>query len=73
MIEMPESRLETPPIVSHLSAELTLRTRQSSSRWENISRIGRGDWIRTSDPLTPSEVLAQSAALPCTATKTMSP
>jgi hypothetical protein len=33
-------------------------------RWENIRKIGRDDWIRTSDPLTPSQVRYQAALHP---------
>ena len=33
-------------------------------RWENIKEIGRDDWIRTSDPLTPSQVRYQAAPHP---------
>jgi hypothetical protein len=43
-----------------------VRTRKSELR---VSKIGRDDWIRTSDPLTPSQVRYQAAPHPDLARK----
>ena len=37
--------------------------------WAFVEKIGRDDWIRTSDPLTPSQVRYQAAPHPETVRK----
>ena len=48
------------PIVSRRS----IRVRQIHKRAENVKNFGRGDWIRTSDPLRPRQVRYQAALRP---------
>jgi len=54
--ECATSRVGTLPIVSQLSADARSAFPDSQT-YENVKNFGRGDWIRTSDPLRPRQAL----------------